>query len=404
MTIDLATQFQGKTPEEIAVFFSTQVEEGKMTKEQSLLYVKKLQEKGIITVETSSSLEKDLKAMFKGEKDKPTIPVPTFDLSKLDSEYSSEWQQLAKRLKEQGFFSRYDDLTKLSADDIGFLCILLTQKSKEELIATLKEALKTAVKERAALSDKYTAEQLKVQQEQKELQDRQLTLNIIFDCIAIGAAIIGAIATTVICGAIIAGTSGIGTVFAGFAIAFAWAAVAATIASVGFKYGAMYAEDPNLKTALTVCQWVSFGAAFVFGIASAACSLGASGFSAVGGLAGLGAKLASEGFWATLKIFFTTSPSLLSALSMIVSGAGQVGSGINTIVSSVEQHKLDTMKMELEKMNFHIEFLEKLIEFFMKNSKELLQLFLKSEEMASDEIARMSGIKQELAGDIPHHA
>ncbi|MDR2396719.1 MAG: hypothetical protein LBD69_02615 [Puniceicoccales bacterium] len=342
--------------------------------------------------ETNNWLEQ-LQNAFSQIGEKPVLPNPP-DLGVLESYSQVSQETLAhiQRLKDSGIWDGYADLSKLDGDGLALLCMLFTQQSKAELIKGLKKALEAKVNERVATQSEFLADQKKVMEEQIEMQKAAEEQKKAAKAKSIFG-ILGAIFTAIVAFAITVATFGAAGPVAGAllvgAVMCTIAASATSIASASMTLAAM--DNPELAEKYKDHIKNLGIASAVLGIVGCLLSCGA-------GAAGAGKAL--DGIAQLVKTF----GQVAGALCTVGQGVVQVLQGCDMMELAEVQKNLAAKKIELEKLDSEIEFLQKLIDMLMNSVEEFLDLFLNAEEAAAQEIVRASDSQLAIADEIPRTA
>jgi hypothetical protein len=348
-----------------------------------------------ITENGSGRLDQNFSPM--GEK--PVLSNPFVDCPNISQAYprlSKEIQDNIQRLKDSGVWEDYANLSKLDGDGLALLCMLFTQQSKAELIKGLKSILANKVEERMVAQNEYLADQKKVLDDQIEMQkayeaqkkaaeEAAKTKSIL--------GIIGAVFSAVVAVAVTVGTFGAAApAAAALMVTAATLAVAASATSIAASACTLaILDNPELREELAP-HITNLGiATTALGLASCACSVS-------GGLGGAGGAL--QGLAKAAKI----GGQLASACCTIGSGVVDILQGIALSDLADKQKELDEKKIVLAKLDSEIEFLEKLIDTLSKSVEEFLELFLRTEQAAAEEMTRMSDSQLAIVDEIPRNA
>ncbi len=370
MSVDLATEVRGKSTAEIAAYFQEQVDSGQMTSAQTVTALQQLQAQGIISVTVADACITELTRVASGGK--PTLSTPS---TKIDGDSARGLSDIFQEFKD-GTNTPEGEWGKIGEMDIGFLALLLSHKTKENLVQSVKETLKLRQDEIKTKSDYILAEQKKILDKQHEMQQHQGFWDKFLDAMSIVGAVIGAIVATVVGAAIIVGTGGAAAVFAGVGIALAWGACACTIASVAIKHSDMKAEDKK--------KW----------------QMGLSIAGAVMGVVG-GLCLGGAGFASNLGTAAQVATQSANAVGSLVGAAWSFSQGAAAIDLGMRQKELDDMRLALEKDKADLDVLQKFLEQLMQFGDEAMKKMLEGEQAVADEAERIASVQEKLVNDVP---
>ena len=290
------------------------------------------------------------------------------------------------------------DLTKLSAESLALLCLLMTQSSKSKLIDTLKNALNSKFNERKNTNDELIANK---EQSAKEITEsikaqKKSKVRGIFKAIfsAIGA-LIGvaiAVATTVM-------TAGGSSFFMAAACVGLGCAIAGGICSCvssGLTIASLCTDDPNAQKALGKANMIIGITGAIVGLGSVICSCG----SSIVGFLTKAPKIAAEVSTKVIKLI-KTGGALLQAATTAEEGSLQIADGVENIKLAKALAQAADAKIRIEELDAEIKILSEAIE----NIQSFLEMFIKNmleaEEKAAstinDSANNMLGIANKIA-------
>lgn len=270
------------------------------------------------------------------------------------------------------------DFSKLDGDALALICLLGTQKGKEEFVNTLKSVLKSQIGKRDILQKDYLKRQTEIAEKQtKQIKEaKKARVRNIFKAIL---SVIGAIVAVAVAAAVTVATGAGGLAIAGLVLSIAGAAC--SITSAGLSIGAMYTENEEVKAKLAKANMAIGIAGAIFGIASSVCS----GFASIG--------QAIEGVAKAIK----TAADIASGLDSVAQGALDIADGALNIQAAKTQRQLENIKIEMEKINQNIETLNQLLEQVEGDLQEFIKNILECEQMAASELGRMNDAMLKLA-------
>ena len=284
------------------------------------------------------------------------------------------------------------NVSEMDAEALDLYCLLLTQSSKEKMIKSFKELLKTKISERTAKQEEYAAKANEVakknldQTKEAEKAKKRAKFWGIFK--AVLGAVVAVAATVLAIGVTAASFGSMGPVAMTLAITAVIATVASTaltLASSGVTIAALCTEDPEKQAKLN--KW-SMG----LGIAAAA--------------VGISAAILSGG--ATFGTSMNAIAKILSGVSGVISGCSQMATGAVDIYEGVKnielaklQRDLADMKIDLTKLDETIALLNKLIETLSGDVEEFIKNLLEGEQQAAKELITISDEQANLAQEVP---
>lgn len=284
------------------------------------------------------------------------------------------------------------DTSKMDAEALDLYCLLLTQSSKEKMIKSFKELLKTKITERTTKQEEYAAKANEVakknldQIKEAEKAKKRAKFWGIFK--AVLGAVVAVAATVLAIGVTAASFGSMGPVAMSLAITAVMATVASTtltLASSGVTIAALCTEDPEKQAKLN--KW-SMG----LGIAAAA--------------VGIYTAILSGG--ATFGTSLSTLAKILSGASGVISGCSQMATGSVDIYEGVKnielaklQRELADMKIDLTKLDETIALLNKLIENLSGDVEEFIKNLLEGEQQAAKELININDAQANLSNEVP---
>ncbi|MDR0755719.1 MAG: hypothetical protein LBE99_02320, partial [Puniceicoccales bacterium] len=99
-----------------------------------------------------------------------------------------------------------------------------------------------------------------------------------------------------------------------------------------------------------------------------------------------------------------TGGQIAGALCTIGQGTVDILKGCNMIELAEQNKELEVKRMELEKLDSEIDFLQKLIDSLTRSVQEFLDLFLNAEQTAAQEVLRMVDAQLTIVDEIPRTA
>ena len=284
------------------------------------------------------------------------------------------------------------NVSEMDAEALDLYCLLLTQSSKEKMIKSFKEFLKTKISERTAKQEEYAAKANEVAKknldqikEAEKAKKRAKFWGIFKACLS---AFVAVAATALAIGVTAASFGSMGPV----AISFAVTAIAASVVSTGLTLAsssvtiaALCTEDPEKQATLN--KW-SMG----LGIAAAAVGIYAAILS---GGATFGTSLS------TLSKIFSCASGIISGCSQMATGAVDIYEGVKNIELAKLQRELADMKIDLTKLDETIALLNKLIETLSGDVEEFIKNLLEGEQQAAKELITISDEQANLAQEVP---
>lgn len=272
------------------------------------------------------------------------------------------------------------DLSKLDGDSLAFLCVMLCQKSKSEMVQTLKNVLSAKIKDKEATNAAYldklneTAQKnLDAIEAQKAAKKRSL-FKAIFSLFA-------TIVTTIVGVALTVSTFG--------AAAPALCVAAATLTVVG----GLASATSDVLTIAMVCekdpekQQKLNTACMALGICGAVLSIGACIFSAV--------KAPQE----AAKLIKNLS-RIAEGVSSAVSGGFDIWNGAANLELAKTQKELADMKIALEQVDFDIKQLTEFIDHINEFVEAFIKNMLEGEEAAASTLQADAAANETLAAEV----
>ena len=282
------------------------------------------------------------------------------------------------------------DFSKLNADCISMLCMLITQKSKQAQANILKSMLQNKLQLREQKSDAIVSEQKKVDAENKRIEAKQKKakkwgiFRKVFAAIAAAVAVVVSVAS-------LGTASGPMMVLAGLAITAAILdTVKTSLETAGVNLSAVTGK---------VLSYVSMALT----IASAAGGMGmcvAKGTAGMSKMAADATVEASKAVTQQISSMTTKVATGLQAISTIGSGVSSIGEGIQNMSIAESQRKVATFTIELEKLNEEIELLQQALKDNQDWIKKIIEQFLNVESLAASEASNINDTNSHLAKQI----
>lgn len=282
------------------------------------------------------------------------------------------------------------DFSKLNADCISMLCMLLTQKSKQAQANILKSMLQNKLQLREQKSESIVNEQKKVDAENKRIEEKQKKakkwgiFRKVFAAIAAAVAVVVSVAS-------LGTASGPMMVLAGLAITAAILdTVKTSLETAGVNLSAVTGK---------VLSYVSMALT----IASAAGGMGMCVAKGTAGMSKMAADATAEATKAVTQQISSTTTKIatgLQSISTIGSGISSIGEGIQNMSIAESQRKVATFTIELEKLNEEIELLQQALKDNQDWIKKIIEQFLNVESLAASEASNINDTNSHLAKQI----
>lgn len=273
------------------------------------------------------------------------------------------------------------DLGEIGAEDIEMLCILLCQKSKSELVKTLKATLESKVDQRNRLNDDYTKKQMEVveQQQKAEKEAKKAKVRGIFKSIFGAVAAVVGLAVSIVLAAGTLGAASAGSVAmiaACVGIGLSVVSTACTLTTSGLSIATLCGKG-NDK--MNMANMIIGGIGAVAGLAAAICS-------------GIGAYNAAKNVVEGAKSLSTTVKTVcntVNGLTQIAEGSLGVADGAENIKAAKVQRDLETIKIQLFELDEDIKILSQFMDSLSEDVQEFIKNMLECEQLAASELKNM---------------